>query len=65
VVPNSTSKTWPEQQALLSNKEETPTARVMVYTIIGHFASTGLSVDVNLGDYRYDDIGLASARKSE
>ena len=40
-VVNSTSKTWPEQQALLANNEETPTARVMVYTIIGHFLSTG------------------------
>jgi hypothetical protein len=40
-VENSTSKTWQEQQALLSDKEETPTARVMVYTIIGHFLATG------------------------
>lgn len=40
-VPNSTSKTWQEQQALLANNEETPTARVMVYTIIGHFLATG------------------------
>lgn len=36
-VENSTRKTWDEQQALLSDKEETPTARVMVYTIIGHY----------------------------
>ncbi|HET9285310.1 MAG TPA: hypothetical protein VFR24_25435 [Candidatus Angelobacter sp.] len=40
-VPNSTSKTWPEQQALLSQDEETPTARVMVYTVIGHYLATG------------------------
>ncbi|MEK7193431.1 MAG: hypothetical protein AAB652_01435 [Patescibacteria group bacterium] len=40
-VANSTSKTWPEQQALLATNEETPTARVMVYTIIGHFLATG------------------------
>lgn len=39
-VSNSTSKTWGEQQALLAESEETPTARVMVYTIIGHFLST-------------------------
>ena len=39
-VANSTSKTWPEQQALLANNEETPTARVMVFTSIGHFLST-------------------------
>jgi len=40
-VENSTSKDWQEQQALLSDKDETPTARVMVYTIIGHFLATG------------------------
>ncbi|MFH0928367.1 MAG: hypothetical protein V1821_02735 [bacterium] len=40
-VDNSTSKTWNEQQALLAKSEETPTARVMVYTIIGHFLTTG------------------------
>jgi len=40
-VANSTSKTWPEQQALLANNEEMPTARTMVYTIIGHFLATG------------------------
>jgi hypothetical protein len=40
-VEHSTSKTWQEQQALLSTDEETPTARVMAYTIIGHFLATG------------------------
>ncbi len=43
-VDNSTSKTWDEQQALLAllaQNEETPTAQVMVYTIIGHFLATG------------------------
>lgn len=41
-VPDSTSKTWPEQQELLDPKfDETPEANVMVYTIIGHFLSTG------------------------
>jgi hypothetical protein len=40
-VENSTSKNWNDQQALLSKNEETPTARVMVYTIIGHFLATG------------------------
>jgi hypothetical protein len=39
-VANSTSKTWDEQQALLATNEETPTARVMVYTIMGHFLAT-------------------------
>ncbi len=40
-VTNSTLKTWDEQQALLAKNEETPTARVMVYAIIGHFLATG------------------------
>lgn len=40
-VENSTSKTWQEQQALLGQNEETPSARVMVYTIIGHHLATG------------------------
>lgn len=40
-VPNSTSRTWQEQQALLAKNEETPTARVMIYTVIGHFLATG------------------------
>ena len=41
IVPNSTSKNWGEQQALLGDNEETPTARVMDYTIIGHYLNTG------------------------
>jgi hypothetical protein len=40
-VENSTSKNWDEQQALLDQNEETPSAQVMVYTIIGHFLATG------------------------
>ncbi len=40
-VENSTSKTWDEQQRLLSKDEGTPSARVVVYTIIGHFLATG------------------------
>lgn len=93
-VNNSTSKTWNEQKALLAKNEETPTARVMVYTIIGHFLATGerlfehicvrcsdvdsdgfrvdvgyfdsVGLDVNFDwdDSRHDDIGVASARKS-
>ena len=39
-VDNSTSKNWTEQQALLSQDEETPTAQVLAYTIIGHFLAT-------------------------
>jgi len=40
-IADSTNKTWNEQQVLLSKDEETPKARVMVYTIIGHFLATG------------------------
>lgn len=40
-VDDSLSKTWNEQQALLSKTEETPKAQVVVYTIIGHFLATG------------------------
>lgn len=40
-VPNSTSKNWADQQALLAKIEETPKAQVMVYTIIGHYLATG------------------------
>lgn len=94
-VENSMLKTWQEQQAFLAKNEETPTAQVMVYTIIGHFLATGerlfektyvrcsdvdsvgnrvvvghfssdgLSVSFYWDDRRYDDVGLASARKSE
>jgi hypothetical protein len=40
-VEDSFSKNWAEQQKLLAKTEETPTAQVMVYTIIGHFLATG------------------------
>jgi len=40
-VDNSTSKNWTEQQALLGKEDETPTAQVLAYTIIGHFLATG------------------------
>jgi len=40
-IANSTSKTWNDQQALLSKDEETPTARVVIYTMVGHFLATG------------------------
>lgn len=40
-IPDSTGKNWIEQQALLSKDEEIPTVQVMVYTVIGHFLSTG------------------------
>lgn len=40
-VADSTSKTWDQQQALLAETDVTPCARVMVYTIIGHYLATG------------------------
>jgi len=40
-VDDSESKAWKEQQSLLSSDEEVPSTRVMVYSIIGHFLSTG------------------------
>ncbi len=40
-VDNSTSKNWQEQQALIAKDDEVPSARVMVYTIIGYFLATG------------------------
>lgn len=41
IVSNSTRKNWNEQQSLLGDNEEIPTARVAVYTIIGHYLNTG------------------------
>ncbi len=40
-VPDSTSKNWSEQQALLGKDDETPSVQVMIYTIIGHYKNTG------------------------
>lgn len=40
-VPNSTVKIWDEQRAVLTENEEVPTAREMVYIIIGHYLATG------------------------
>jgi len=69
LVSGLTSKTWDEQQALLAKSEETPTARVMVYTIIGHFLATGERLfertyvrcsDIVSDGYRVD-VGLFSS----
>ena len=40
-VDNSTSKKWKEQQALIGEDDEVPTAQVIVYTIIGYYLATG------------------------
>lgn len=39
-VDNSTSRDWTEQQALLGKEDETPTAQVLAYTIIGQYLAT-------------------------
>jgi hypothetical protein len=40
-VPNSLGKTLAEQLALLDEDEKIPTARAVVYTVIGHWKNTG------------------------
>ena len=40
-VPDSFSKNWDEQQALLDTSEKIPSARVLIYTIIGQYLATG------------------------
>lgn len=40
-VANSTSKTWDEQQPLLSANEEVPSARVLCYAMGGIYCATG------------------------
>jgi hypothetical protein len=40
-VDNSTSRNWEEQLSLIGEEDEVPTAKVMVYTIIGHYLATG------------------------
>lgn len=40
-IANFISKTWNEQQALLPKTEETPTARIVVCTMVGHFLVSG------------------------
>ncbi len=40
-ITHSTSKRWEDQQTLLSKDEERPTARIVVYTMVSHFLTTG------------------------
>jgi hypothetical protein len=69
-IADSTNKTWNEQQALLSQDEETPKAQVVVYTIIGHFLQTGErlfeSIYVRCSDLGSDggrvDVGVFDAK---
>ena len=39
-VDDSTSKTWDEQNKLLSKDEEVPSVRAVVYTMVGHYKAT-------------------------
>lgn len=72
IVPNSTSKTWSEQQGLLSNIETTPTAVELVWGmttykavrdiyLLGSLYARTSSVD-SCGDYVsvgfFDGVGL-------
>lgn len=41
-VPNSTSKTWQEQQALLTNDETTPRACEVIFMVMLTFLATGI-----------------------
>ena len=61
-VPDSTSKNWDEQQALLDKSEETPSAQVMVYTIIGHFLAIGERLFEELPAVRTSSVGSGGDR---
>lgn len=56
IVPNSTSKTWQEQQALLGKDDETPTARILIYAVILTFLATGVKLLPNIYA-RVSDVG--------
>ena len=62
-VENSTNKTWQDQQALLAKNEETPTAQVMTYTIIGHYLATGVRLLENVY-VRCSSVGSGGGRVS-
>ncbi|MBP9856226.1 MAG: hypothetical protein KBC48_02935 [Candidatus Pacebacteria bacterium] len=54
-------KNWDEQQALLDKGEQTPTARIMVYTIIGHYLANGEHLFENVY-IRCSDLDSVSCR---
>ncbi len=58
-VAGSINRTWGWQKALLAENEETPTAQVMVYSIIGHFLANGekLFIDVYVRTSSLDSVG--------
>lgn len=61
LVENSTSKSWDEQQTLLAINEEVPMARVMIYTITGHYLATGERLFENTY-VRCSDLASVGAR---
>ncbi|MFA6006546.1 MAG: hypothetical protein WC764_02355 [Candidatus Paceibacterota bacterium] len=60
-VPDSTSKSWDEQQALLAKDDETPTARVLVYTVVGHYLATRVRLFPGIW-VRCSDVGSGGRR---
>jgi hypothetical protein len=50
-APGAYKKTWAQQQAIISRKNEIPDARIMVYAIIGHYLATGIKL-FHLGHVR-------------
>lgn len=58
-VENSISKDWREQRVLIGKDDEIPTARVMIYTIIGYYLATGerLFENVLIRTSSYMDFG--------
>jgi hypothetical protein len=54
-VPDSTDLTWWMQQILLGMNEKTPSARVLIYTIVGHYLSTREFLFTDLPHVRCSD----------
>ena len=60
-VDNSTSKTWGDQQKLIPETDEIPSARQVVYMVILHFLATG----ERLFEKSYVRTSFASSRDSQ
>ena len=60
-VEDSTYKNWNEQQKLLGKDDETPSAQVMVYAIVGHYRNMGERLFENV-DVRCSCLDLRSYR---
>ncbi|MFZ2500911.1 MAG: hypothetical protein WAW90_02905 [Minisyncoccia bacterium] len=57
-VPDSKEKSLGAQLKLLENGRRVPSARVMVYTIIGHFMATSRPLFMVSGDRLFEDVGV-------